>query len=134
MPTPSLVQLKRAVVISEEIQKLEAELSSILKSSAGVAELVAKHTAGAPVSASSDDIAGKKGRRGKAKGKRIISAAHREAIAAAQRRRWSKVAKSKGGSDASPKKKSAGISAEGRARIAEAQKRRWAAFSKKKGD
>ena len=71
MPTPSLVQLKRAVAISEEIQKLEAELSGILKSSAGVAELVAKHNAGAASAPS------KKGARGKAKGKRVISAAHR---------------------------------------------------------
>jgi hypothetical protein len=62
------------------------------------------------------------------KPKRKISAAHRKAIAAAQRARWAKVNPSHGipREVLPPAKKKKGMSAAGRAKIAAAQRARWA--------
>jgi hypothetical protein len=73
--TLSLDQLKRAVQIREEIERLESELSSLLGGSGGAPR-------------------GKRGRKPgstcKKGGKRVMSPEAREKIAAAQRRRWAK--------------------------------------------
>ncbi|EDY16207.1 conserved hypothetical protein [Chthoniobacter flavus Ellin428] len=121
--TPSIDQLKRAITISEQIQKLEAELASILGSSAHV-------PSAAKVSVSA--AAAKPGRR-----KRGLSAEGRARIAAAQKARW---AKAKGDSDsetvAAPKagkrRKKRNLSPEARARIVAAVKARWAKAKKAK--
>lgn len=137
MPTssPSLNQLKRALEISEEIQKLEAELKAVLGGGESSGGRVA---AAAPAAAKAG---------GRKRGK--MSPEARERIAAAQRARW---AKSRGGkpakSAAAPKvaAKSAPaakaakpakagkrvLSPEARQRIIEAQKKRWANFRKGK--
>ncbi len=118
--TPSIDQLKRAIAISEQIQKLESELASLLGSSAKV-------SAPAYVAA----VAAKPGRR-----KRGISAEGRARIAAAQKARWAKV---KGADDAAPapapkatrkRKGKRTLSPEARARIVAAVKRRWAKAKK----
>ena len=114
--TPSIDQLKRAIAISEQIQKLEAELASVLGSSA-------KASAPAKVAA----VAVKPGRR-----KRGLSAEGRARIAAAQKARWAKT-KGDSGAEASAEAPKAGkrrkkrnLSPEARARIVAAVKRRWA--------
>lgn len=112
MSTPTLDQLKRAIGISEQIEKLQAELASLFGGSSPRS-----------FSSASASAAPKK------KGKRMMSPEARERIAAAQRARW---AKAKGGKTmaASPAKatrKKRKLSPEGRARIAAAQRARWAA-------
>lgn len=118
MATPSLTQLQHALRITEQIEKLEAELRAILS---GV-------RSGVMI-----DQPALKG--SKAKGKRNMSREARERIAAAQRARW---AKSKG-VEAEPETKAAKLgkkkrtmSPEARARIVAAQKARWAKFRKAK--
>jgi len=120
--TPSIEQLKRAIAISEQIQKLEAELASILGSSASLS-----------ISTTVEAVAGKPGRR-----KRGLSAEGRARIAAAQKARW---AKSKGDSEMeapeeTPKagklRKKRNLSPEARERIRAAVKRRWAKAKKNK--
>lgn len=121
--TPSVSQLKRAIEITERIEQLQRELSSILGSAAPVA--AAASTAAAP--------AAKRGRR-----KGNLSPEARERIAAAQRLRW---AKAKGlstsaapAASAKPARKARAkraVSAEARAKMAEAARRRWAAARKK---
>jgi hypothetical protein len=118
--TPSIDQLKRAIALSEQIQKLESELASILGSSAKVS---------AP--ASSAAAAAKPGRRRRRRG---LSAEGRARIAAAQKARW---AKAKGTTAAESAEKPAGkrrkkrqLSPEARARIVAAVKRRWAKAKK----
>jgi hypothetical protein len=120
--TPSIDQLKRAIALSEQIQKLEAELASILGSNA-------KASASAKVAA----VAAKPGRR-----KRGLSAEGRARIAAAQKARW---AKAKGDSEteapaeapkAGKRRKKRNLSPEARARIVAAVKRRWAKAKKAK--
>jgi hypothetical protein len=77
--TLSLDQLRRAVQIREEIERLESELSSVLGGGGGGGEVAGR---------------GKRGRKpgstGKKGGKRVMSPEARERIAAAQRRRWAK--------------------------------------------
>jgi hypothetical protein len=120
--TPSIDQLKRAITISEQIQKLESELASILGASAKVSApaKVAALVAKAP------------------KGKRGLSAEGRARIAAAQKARWAKV---KGKAAAAPaaapqaagkRKGKRNLSPEARARIVAAVKRRWAKVKKAK--
>ena len=72
---PSVDQLKRALQVSEQIQKLEAELASILGSSPKAAK-------------------GPKGKPGRKK-KVQISPEGLANIIAAQKRRWAKVKKQK---------------------------------------
>src|SRR5437868_13706101 len=111
MSTPSIAELQRAIQISEQIQKLEAELKSLLDggwASSG-------KTAG--------DVVAAKGR----KKKGGMSAAGRAKIAAAQKARWAKVRGEKTESVATEpkaKKKKRKMSAEGRARIIAADKAR----------
>ena len=69
-------QLKRAVTIAEEIQKLEAQLASILGNSSKV-------SAASPILAAAVS---------KRRGKRVVSAEARAKMAAAQRARWAKKA------------------------------------------
>jgi hypothetical protein len=114
MPTPNLTQLKGAVIIAERIERLQAELASLLGGGGSVGS--APKAAPAPVA---------KG------GKRTMSAEARARIAAAQRARW---AKSKALSTVGAKapaatasKKRGKLSPEGRARIVAALKARWAA-------
>jgi hypothetical protein len=118
MPTPSLDQLKRAIVISEQIEKLQAELAGIFGGKSAPAKAAVSTTV-------------------KTKSKRTMSPEARERIAAAQRARW---AKSKGEAAPAAKKeqpvkaaKSAtkpkakrNISPEARAKMAAAAKKRWA--------
>lgn len=116
MPTnnPSIHQLKRALEISEQIEKLQAEFATIFGG-----------TSPAPVAKATPQPAGKTGR-----GK--MSPEAREKIAAAARARWAKV---KGTSPAVAKapagpKKKGGLTPEGRAKLAAAMKARWAARKK----
>ena len=120
MNTPTLDQLKRALVISEQIAALEKELAGIL----------GNHSA--PVAKSSPAPVKKKG----------MSAKARALISAAQKLRWAKVkgkkapvaskAPAKAKAQAPVKKKSK-MSAEGRAKIAAAMKKRWADAKAGKG-
>ena len=117
---PSIANLKRAIEVAEQIEKLQAQLTSLVGSSASVAA-PAKSISLSPV---------------KKSGKRTMSPEARERIAAAQRARWAKskgasamVNKSAANVTPAPKKKRK-MSAEGRARIVAALKARWA---KKKG-
>ena len=111
MPTPNLAQLKQAVTIAEQIEKLQAELARLVGGSSSVASSPSAATA-APL---------------KKPGKRTMSPAARAKIGAAAKARWAKV---KGAATAkapaAPKKKRK-LSPEGRARIVAAAKARWAA-------
>lgn len=118
MPTPSIFQLKRALSIQEQIERLQAELQTLLGTGA---------TPWPKPTASAEKPAKKKSG---------MSAAGRARIAAAQKARWAKV---KGTTEApktvaepKAKKKSRKMSPEARARIVAAQKKRWAAFKKGK--
>ena len=80
---PSTEQLKRAIAITEQIEKLEAELAAILAGS------------GFKISAS------RRGRPAKAdRPKRQMSDEARQKIAAAQKKRWAKAKKAKKAEDA----------------------------------
>lgn len=110
-------QLKRAAAIAEQIENLQAELNSVLGTSAKVS------------TASSVAAAAPKGKRG---GKRFVSAEARAKMAASQKARW---AKRNGGASATlaasaPAKARKGLSPEGRARLAAAMKARWDARKK----
>jgi hypothetical protein len=120
---PTLSQLKEAVAIAEQIDKLQSELASILDG-AGFAGAAAKAVPAPAVKT----------------GKRIFSAESRAKMAAAQAARW---AKTKGPStdaatavapetSVAPKATKAKrvMSSEGRARIAAAQRARHAAKRK----
>lgn len=120
MPSPSISQLQRALSIQEQIEKLEAELKSLLSGTASPQGV--GHGNGSP--------------RSSAKRKSGMSAEGRARIAEAQRARW---AKAKGNAEASKattepktKKKRRKISPEARARIVAAQKKRWAKLRKAK--
>ena len=107
---PTLIQLKQAVTIAEQIAELQAKLAGLIGGGGSVAP--APKAAAAPVVKS---------------GKRTMSPEARARIAAAQRARW---AKSKGtvkAPVASPTKKKGKLSPEGRAKIVAALKARWAA-------
>jgi hypothetical protein len=112
---PTLDQLKQAVTIAEQIEKLQTELASLFGGSPSVVS-VPQAAAVSPT---------------KKRGKRTMSPEAREKIAAAQRARW---AKAKG--SASPAKvakaprKTRGLTPEGRAKLAAAMKARWAARKK----
>ena len=113
--TPSIHQLKRALEISEQIEKLQAEFASVFGGAAPVTT----------TQASAKPAAGK--------GRSKMSPEAREKIAAAARARWAKI---KGTSPApeakaaaAPKKKG-GLTPEGRAKLAASMKARWAARRK----
>ena len=102
----SSLQLRRALEIKEQIEKLESELNSILS---GGQTASRQSTASIPS-------------RG---GRRTMSASARARIAAAQRARWAKVKGTTQNGASRPKRK---MSAAGRARIIAATKARWARF------
>ncbi|HYF37910.1 MAG TPA: hypothetical protein VD994_21590 [Prosthecobacter sp.] len=85
--TLSLDQLKRAVQIHEEIEKLQSELSGLLGGAAAAGGRGAKRGR-KPALAAVEEGEAKVAR--KKRGKRTMSAEAREKIAAAQRRRWAK--------------------------------------------
>ena len=113
MPKYSIVQLKRAISIAEEINKLESELAGLVGGSSA-----APKAPSAPVPK---------------RRKRKVSATVRAKLAAAATARWAKI---KGAfaapatSPAIPRKKKRKLSPEGRARIVAALKARWAAKKK----
>jgi hypothetical protein len=112
---PTLIQLKEAVVLAEQIEALQAKLAHLVGGSGSVVST--SKVSAAPAAKA---------------GKRTMSAEARARIAAAQRARW---AKSKGASKApaaakapaasSPRKRGK-LSPEGRAKIVAALKKRWA--------
>jgi hypothetical protein len=120
-PLTGIDNLKRALVIAEQIERLEAELVAVLGGSTVVAE--------APLPAKK-----------RSNGKR--SAEVRAKMAAAQKARWA--GKKKTGvvspsvaapsAEAKPLKKKRRLSAEGRARIVAALKARHAAAAKEKSN
>lgn len=75
MSTPSIDQLKRAIVIQENIDKLEAELKAVLSGSV----VTAAPVQGSPIAKPAK------------KKKRKMSAAGRANIIAAQKARWDKI-------------------------------------------
>lgn len=99
MQQPSIDQLRRALRIAGQIEKLEAQMGAILGGGLGNLALAAT-----------------------GKPRRKMSAAARAKIAAAQRARW---AKAKGGKTKGGRKRGK-LSAAGRAAIVAAQKARWA--------
>lgn len=128
--TPSIANLKRAIEVAEQIERLQAQLAALVGGNASIAS--APSAAAVP--------------RGKKRGKRVMSPEARERIAAAQRARWAKskgtstpVAKAPSISPASTAKPAApkaarkakrNISPEARAKMAAAAKRRWAKVKK----
>lgn len=123
MQIPTLQQLKRALHLSETIDQLQAEMSSIL-SSAGAKVLGVVESG---LKSATKGIQNIQVKRKKPK----MSKAGREAIAAAQRKRWAKLKGKKSktaAAKAAPKanKKKGKMSAAGRAAIVAAQKARWA--------
>lgn len=116
MPTHlSASQLREAIAISEEIEKLQARLDSILGSG-------------------SAPFAAEPGVAKKPRGKRTMSAAARARIAAAQKARWAKQKESaKPGAPKMPGRRKSGLTPEGRAKLAAAMKARWAAAKKTGG-
>jgi hypothetical protein len=124
MPTthsPSLVQLRRAIELSEEIQKLEAELKAIFTENGSSSIQSASEPVQAPKS------------RGRRKGSKF-SAAARAKMAEAARKRWAK--KDESTVEAAPKavKTKGGkrtLSPEALERIREGQRKRWANVKKK---
>lgn len=130
MPTtslPSSSQLARALEISQQLESLESELQSILQGVGSAPAAAATYTPRAAAPSVFSAPAVKSGRGGK----RTISAASRQKMAEAQRRRWAKSS----GSSAPAAAKSApaaksgrkGLTPEGRARLAAAMAARWAA-------
>ncbi len=84
----SLEQLKRAVEIHEQIEKLQAELATLLGQSGG-----AKRGRKPGVKSERSGGGVVKGTPAKKKGKRAMSPEAREKIATAQRKRWAKTKK-----------------------------------------
>ena len=122
MSTPSTEQLKRAIVILEQIDKLEADLKAVLSG----AESTTVPQASPVVKLSK---------------KRKMSAAGRANIIAAQKARWDKINGSKVATTDQPaptakapkagkKKAKRNISPESRAKMAAAAKKRWAKAKK----
>ncbi len=119
---PSIDQLKQALIISEQIEKLQAQLASIFGGSSP-----------APAPKAAAKATGKPGRRS-------MSSEAREKIAAAARARWAKVKGTTSSKTAAPAKastpaakppgKKGGLTDEGRARLAAMMKARWAARKK----
>src|ERR1700743_3051429 len=89
---PSSQQLKRALNISEQIEALQNELAGIM-GAAGAASLTGKrkYTRRAAAAAEGEEAAPKKRKRAK------FSPEARAKIAAAQKARWAKSKKEKGG-------------------------------------
>ena len=118
---PSLEQIRKALAIAEQIQKLEAELASVLGNQAsGSAPATTPSTRG---------------------GRRTMSPEARARIVAAQKARWAKIRAEKASgkvqepgraaatapAKAKPARSKRKISPEGRAKMAAAARKRWAA-------
>jgi len=120
---PTLTQLKEAVAIAEQIEKLQSELASLV---GGSGPVVSVTPVSAPVSKT-------------VSGKRFVSAESRAKMAAAQHARWArkngaaKPAAVAVAPKASGGKKKRVLSPEGRARIVAALKARHAANRKAAG-
>jgi hypothetical protein len=121
MSTPiiSIDQLKRAIVVAEQIQALQAEYAAILGN---------RPTASAAAAPSAT-----KGRK-----RRKMSPEARARIVAAQKARWAKIrsgkaAKAPAAKAPAPARKKRTITPEGRARLAAAMKARWEAAKKSGG-
>lgn len=108
MTNPSVSQLKEALQIKEQIEKLEARLNQILGGSA-------------PKAVTTSAKAGRK----------KFSPATIAKMRAAQQARWSKPGKAPAKAVSAPKKR--GLSPEGRAKLAASMKARWAARKKNAG-
>ena len=107
MTNLSINQLKQAIQIKEQIEKLESQMHRIM---GGIAKSSPVRTLATKV-------------------RKTMSAAGRARIAAAQKARWAKIkgaAKSAVAKVKASTKKKGGMSPEGRARIVAAQKARWA--------
>jgi hypothetical protein len=117
MPTPNTTvdQLKRAIVVAEQIEKLKAELAAILGGTPTKQAEPAKVTS-APV---------------KRRKKRKLSPESRARIVAAVKARWARVKgqKAPGRPAKAPKtsRKKRKLTPEGRARLAASMRARWAA-------
>lgn len=124
MPTPNTTvdQLKRAIVVAEQIEKLKAELAAILGGAST-----------APVKADKVKAASVKVRK-----KRKLSPEARARIVAAVKARWARAKGTKGAKSTgkpaakaakAPKatKRKRNLTPEGRARLAASMKARWAA-------
>lgn len=113
MQTPTLDQLKRALHISEAIEKLQAELGAIF----GKVSHKALRMADSGIKRATVKV-------------RKLSKAARANIAEAQKRRWAKgkgkTSKPAGAAKEKSAKKGGKMSAAGRAAIVAAQKLRWA--------
>lgn len=81
----SLGQLKRAVQIHEQIEKLQAELAALLGQSGGAKRGRKPGAKAAMAGSDTTDTAP-----AKKKSKRAMSSESREKIASAQRKRWAK--------------------------------------------
>ena len=90
MSTPSLAQLRRAISISEKIEKMEAELVSILGSSVLASPGKRKYTKRAVAEAGTEEAAP-----AKKKKRKKMSEEGRAKIVAAQKARWAKIKKAK---------------------------------------
>jgi hypothetical protein len=113
----SVTQLQRALSLAQEIERLQGQLASVLGTSAPSSG--AAKRAGGPTGAP---------RKGKRRG--TISPEGRARIIAAQKARWAKVRRAKGGAGKAGKakaKKKGGLTPEGRAKLAAMMKARWAA-------
>jgi hypothetical protein len=117
--TPSITQLQRALKIAEQIDQLEQELRSLLGASAGEAIAALSQTRG----------------RGGRPGKRQVSSATRDKMAAPARARHQRKNGNQAGTAAKPPKgeQKRVVSPEVRARLAAAMKARWDAAKKKGG-
>jgi len=117
MPTPNTTvdQLKRAIVVAEQIEKLKAELAAIL---GGTSTKQAE-----PAKVTSMPVRGRK--------RRKLSPEARARIVAAVKARWARVKGQKAPASAAkaPKtsKRKRNLTPEGRARLAASMKARWAA-------
>jgi hypothetical protein len=124
MPTPTTTvdQLKRAIAVAEQIEKLQAELAALL-SGTSTAPAAPLKPAPAPAQAAP---------RGRRK-KRELSPEARARIVAAVKARWARQKGQKVAASPSAKavkgskKRKRNLTPEGRARLAAAMKARWAA-------
>ena len=123
MSNNSINQLKRAVQLAEQIDKLEAELNQVLANAGGKVSNNAPATSKVAKAPKASKPARKKGG---------MSAEGRARIVAAQKARWAKIKAAKG--SAAPAKAAAApkgkgrrkISPEARARMVAGVKARWA--------
>jgi hypothetical protein len=111
---PTLIELKEAVTIAEQIEELQTKLAALVGGSGPLAPApkAVSATVSAPVVKA---------------GKRTMSPEARARIAAAQRARWAKSKSAIKAPAASSTKKKGKLSPEGRAKIVAALKARWAA-------